>query len=51
MFSLIPNIVSKNWIKFTQYFEFWKGFEALGAVQFDFMVRKEVISHFLDYFL
>jgi hypothetical protein len=24
MFSLLPTIVSKNWINFTQYFEFWK---------------------------
>jgi ubiquitin carboxyl-terminal hydrolase 34 len=51
MFSLIPTTVSKNWIKFTQYFEFWKQFATTGIPQFDYLIRKECISHFYDYFL
>lgn len=51
MFSLIPTKVSKNWIKFTQYFDFWKDFATQGKAQFDYLIRKECISHFYDYFL
>lgn len=51
MFAMIPTTVSKNWIKFTQYFEFWKQFATAGPAQFDYLISKECISHFYDYFL
>ena len=51
MFSMIPTLVSKNWIKFTQYFEFWKHFATQGPVQFEYLIQKGCISHFYDYFL
>lgn len=51
LFALIPTTVSKNWIKFTQYFEFWKQLATSGPAPFDYMIRKECISHFYDYFL
>jgi hypothetical protein len=45
LFSLIPTSVSKNWIKFTQYFELWKGFAEQGQVQFDYMIKKSNKKH------
>ena len=51
MLSLLPTTVSKCWTKFSQYFEFWYEFSMAGPTAVKFMLRKEVIKHFLDYFL
>ena len=51
LFSLIPTTVSKCWTKFNQYFEFWYEFSKKNKVAGNYMVRKEVVKHFIDYFL
>jgi hypothetical protein len=51
LFALLPNTVSKAWTKFGQYFEFWYEFASRGKIQLAYLVRKEVLKHFLDYYL
>ena len=51
LFSLIPTTVSKCWTKFNQYFEFWYEFSRRSEVTAGYMVRKEFLKHFIDYFL
>lgn len=51
LFSLLPTKVSKAWTKFGQYFEFWYDFGGKGKTQMGYMIRKEILKHFLDYYL
>ena len=51
LFDLLPTTVSKCWTKFSQYFEFWYEFACRGEVQMKYMLRKEMVKHFMDYFL
>lgn len=51
MFAQLPNNVAKNWLKFSQYFEFWRVFAEQSDVCFEYLMRKEAISHFIDYHL
>lgn len=51
LFSLIGTTVSKCWTKFNQYFEFWYEFSRKSSVTGSYMVRKEFLKHFIDYFL
>ena len=51
LFSLIPTTVSKCWTKFNQYFEFWYEFSKKTEAAGRYMVKKEVVKHFIDYFL
>jgi hypothetical protein len=51
LFSLLPSTVSKAWTKFNNYFEFWYEFGNKGKVQIGYMIRKEILKHFLDYYL
>jgi hypothetical protein len=49
MFAELPNNVAKNWLKFSQYFEFWKVFAEQTEACYDYLMRKETISHFIDF--
>lgn len=51
LFSLIPTTVSRCWTKFNQYFEFWYEFSRKSQVTAGYMIRKEFLKHFIDYFL
>ena len=51
LFELIPTTVSKCWEKFTQYFEFWFCFSNAGIVPVSYMMKTEIMKHFMDYFL
>lgn len=51
LFSLLPTTVSKCWTKFNEYFEFWYELSKRGPSLILYMQRKEVVKHFMDYFL
>lgn len=51
LLSLLPSIVSKCWIKFGQYFEFWYELSNKGEILVEYMIKREIIKHFMDYFL
>ena len=50
MFDLIPTTVTKCWTKFNNYFEFWYLISEKKLFA-QYLVRKEVLKHLVDYFL
>ena len=51
LLSLLPTTVSKCWTKFAEYFEFWYELSCKGSFAIEYMMKREVIKHFMDYFL
>jgi len=47
----MPTEVPKNWLKFKQYFEFWRDFAHSGEAQLEFLYKKEFIAVLIDFYL
>lgn len=43
--------MAKNWVRFEQYFLFWREFANGGEVQMKFLLHKKVLTYFLDFML
>lgn len=51
LLSLLPTMVTKCWTKFSQYFEFWYELTQKDSKIIRYLLNREVIKHFMDYFM
>jgi ubiquitin carboxyl-terminal hydrolase 34 len=49
--DLLKDQVPKNWVRFDQYFQFWRDLVDGGEVQLQFLQRRKVVTLFLDFML
>lgn len=51
LLDLMKDQVPKNWVRFDQYFQFWRDFAEGGHVQVEFLLRRNILTQFLDFML